>query len=210
VFSLPTVCAPAASGDSARVTAASPEALANGQLTIGYMASQTLTSDGGLIDPNGPVDDPLAHAAPVPGAHSPCVTSAGPAVGGFTGVSDPLPGPVTYVGLGYVDVPYAFTGQTGQLDARVWDVAPSGETVLVSRGTYRLDVAGYDPATGTLRLPLFGNHWHLELGHRLRLDLTQVDQPYLRPSNPVSTLSFTNPHLVLPTREAHDLTLRGR
>ena len=77
----------------------------------------------------------------------------------LTGVSDPLAGPVTYVGLGYVEVPYAFAGQTGQLEARVWDVPLSGETLLVSRGTYRLDVASYDRATGTLRLPLFGNHW---------------------------------------------------
>jgi predicted acyl esterase len=125
-------------------------------------------------------------------------------------VSDPLPAQATYVGLGYVDVPYVFTGQTGQLDARVWDVAPSGQTLLVSRGAYRVDVPGFDAAAGTLRLPLFGNHWMLQPGHRVRLDLTQADQPFLRPSNPPSSLTFTNPRLVLPTREAQDATLAGQ
>ena len=207
VFSLPTLCS-AAAVDT--LSAATPEALSNGQLTVDYAASRTLTSAAGVADPNGPAADPLAHAVPLPGASSACATSDGPAVGGFTGVSDPLPAQATYVGLGYVDVPYVFTGQTGQLDARIWDVAASGETLLVSRGGYRLDVPGFDPAAGTLRLPLFGNHWVLQPGHRVRLDLTQVDQPFLRPSNPPSGVTFTNPRLVLPTREAQDMTLAGQ
>jgi predicted acyl esterase len=107
-------------------------------------------------------------------------------------------------------VPYVFVGQTGQLDARVWDVAPGGQTVLMTHGTYRLDVAGFDAPSGTLRLPLFGNHWALAPGHRLRLDLTQVDQPYLRPSTPPSSITFTNPSLVLPTAEASSTNLPGQ
>ena len=58
-----------------------------------------------------------------------------------------------------------------------------------------------DSATGTLRLPLYGNHWRLEPGHRIRLDLTQVDAPTYRPSNLPSSLQFpTGVTLVLPTR----------
>jgi predicted acyl esterase len=206
VFSLRTLCS---AGALESVSAATPETLANGQLTVDYAASQTLTSVDDAADPNGPASDPLAHALPVPGAGTACVSAVGPALGGFTGLSQPLPAQATYVGLGYVDVPYVFVGQTGQLDARVWDVAPSGETLLVSRGTFRLDVPGFDAPEGTLRLPLFGNHWLLQAGHRVRLDLTQVDQPFLRPSNPASSITFTNPRLVLPTREAADTTLSG-
>lgn len=124
-------------------------------------------------------------------------------------MSLPLAHTLTFVGLGHVEVPYTFAGQTGQVDARVWDVPPEGEALLITRGTYRIDVGGYDAAAGTLRLPLFGNHWPLAPGHRLRLDLLQVDHPFLRPSNPPSTLTFVNPRLVLPTREAGELTIGG-
>jgi len=46
-------------------------------------------------------------------------------------------------------------------------------------------------------------------GHRIRLDLTQVDQPYLRPNNLTNAIHFGVPKLVLPTREAQNQTLTG-
>jgi hypothetical protein len=67
----------------------------------------------------------------------------------------------------------------------------------------------YDQPAGSIRLPLFGNHWALPRGHRLRLDLTQVDQPFLRPSNAPSAITFDAPTLVLPTRQSPDVTLSG-
>ena len=79
--------------------------------------------------------------------------------------------------------------------------------VLVTRGTYRLEVPAFDAPRGTVRLPLFGNHWTVQAGHSVRLDLTQTDAPYLRPSNPPSSLTFTTPRLVLPTRESGNTTL---
>ena len=54
---------------------------------------------------------------------------------------------------------------------------------------------------GTLRLPLVGNHWRLEAGHRLRLDLASVDQPTVKPNTANGTVTFGAPTLVLPTRE---------
>ena len=209
VFSFPTQCAPGTEPTSERVVANTPEDLAKGHLTVDYSAAQVLTWSSGLADPNGPATDPLAHATSLVSTDSPCVTSPGPASGGFTGLSSPLPENVMYVGLGYVEVPYVFTGATGQLDARLWDVSPSGEALLVSHGTYRLEVPAFNDPGGTLRVPFFGNHWQFASGHRLRLDLTQVDQPFLRPSNLRSTLAFTNPRLVLPTREASELALTG-
>ncbi|HEV7665526.1 MAG TPA: acetylxylan esterase [Chloroflexota bacterium] len=213
VFSLPTSCGSTASTAS-EVSAATPEGLSAGHLAVEYAiaAPVTLLSPTGVADPNGPATDPVARALPSPpllgGAG--CATSPGPALGGFTAVSAPLTNGVTYVGLGSVRVPYSFVGPTGQLDARIWDVAPNGgATVLVTRGTYRLDVPAFDAPRGTLRVPLFGNHWQLQPGHRLRLDLTEVDQPFLRPSNPPSSITFSNPTLVLPTAESAVTTLAG-
>jgi predicted acyl esterase len=107
-----------------------------------------------------------------------------------------------------VDVPYQLTGTTAQLDARVWDVAPDGSALLMTRGTYRIDPP-YDAQAGALRLPLFGNHWDLEPGHRVRIDLTQSDQPFLRTSTVASEITFGPPRLVLPLRQAVELTLSG-
>ena len=217
IFSLQTQCGSASTaGDE--VSANSPEGLAAGELsaTFGTPTAVSIVSPTGVTDPNGPATDPVSRAAasgvpfntPVVGGAG-CAMSPGPALGGYTAVSAPVGSSLTYVGLGYVEVPYTFTGVTGQLDARVWDVdpSPSGPTLLVTRGTYRLDVPAFDAASGTLRVPLFGNHWALQPGHRLRLDLTQDDSPFLRPSNPPSSITFSNPRLVLPTREAGTTTL---
>jgi predicted acyl esterase len=85
------------------------------------------------------------------------------------------------------------------LAARLFDVAPDGSTeLLMTRGVYRFE---NEPLTGTIRLPLYGDHWRLEPGHRIRLDLTQVDSPTYKPSNFTSTFAFpTGVTLVLPTR----------
>lgn len=89
-----------------------------------------------------------------------------------------------------------------QLDARVWDVPPTGPAFLMTRGTYRIDtLVGYDAFSADLRLPLFGNHWRLAPRHQIRLDLTQVEQPYLRPDNQPSTITYGLPKLILPARE---------
>ncbi len=96
-------------------------------------------------------------------------------------------------------VPYVWAGGvSGGLAARLFDVAPDGEELLVSRGVYRLE---NDPQAGVLRVPFYGNHWEFERGHRIRLDLTQVDSPTYRPSNLPSSLQFPRGvTLSLPTR----------
>jgi hypothetical protein len=206
VTSEPTICT-RANTPTQELTATTPEGLSAGTLNVAFDRPGSLTSESGLLDPNGPATEPVVGGTIEPGER--CRTSDGPAVGGYTAVSQPLGNTRTYVGLGWVEVPYTFEGETGQLDARVWDVAPDGTTLLMTRGTYRFSVPTYDQPTGTIRLPLFGNHWVLANGHQIRLDLTQVDQPYLRPSNEPSAITFGPPRLVLPTRQSGDLTLAG-
>jgi len=140
-----------------------------------------------------------------------CRESTTPAwPGRYTAVSQPLSQNATYIGLGAVSVPYTLLGgTTATLNARLWDVAPSGKTLFVDRGTYRIDVPAYDTQTGTLELPLFGDHWLLKRGHQVRLDLVQVDEPTLRHSNVVSAIQFDAPTLTLPIREAVHLSLPG-
>ena len=46
-----------------------------------------------------------------------------------------------------------------------WTMAmPPMLTNSPARGTYRIDTPGYDSLSGTLRLPLYGNHWPFAVG----------------------------------------------
>ena len=193
VSSEATVC-----GDGApqHVVGRTPEDLANATLSLQYPPGNT-ASPLGAADPNGPATDAIAGPIVQPGEE--CRQSAGPAIGGYTQYSPPLTRTETYVGIGHVRVPYVWAGAvSGGLAARLFDVAPDGTELLMTRGVYRLD---NDPPSGVLRLPLYGNHWRLLPGHRIRLDLTQVDTPTYRPSNLPSSLQFpAGVTLVLPTR----------
>jgi hypothetical protein len=226
VYSEPTVCADDGDPDNRlpaaqQLTATSPEGLSNGALMVRYPPGETRAPKRGAGPPGGDPDnattEPVFGSLIQPGDDC---RSSGAAVfqNRYTGRSVPLLESSTYVGLGFVEVPYtlALNEQfpsdpvpvTATLNARVWDVAPGGPSLLMTRGTYRITL-GYDNVSGTLRLPLFGNHWSLAPGHRVRLDLTQVDQPTFLASNQSSKLVFEDPArptatptLHLPTRES--------
>jgi dienelactone hydrolase len=226
VMSQQTACGPSTTPDpNQTMTGRTPEDLSSGALSITFATGgSTRFADP---DPNAPADDPLLDYAGgqiVPGRDVNCPPSPGPAP--YTAVSPPLAGARTYIGLGSVTVPYRLTeGTTAQLDARLWvvprgsDQRPSGSPdcvsntpppgcpLLITRGTYRIDVPAYDSPAGTLRIPFFGNHYRLQPGDRLRLDLTQDDAPYLRLSNAPSAIEFDAPTLTLPTRESGTDTL---
>jgi len=197
VSSEPTLCSDGAPPE--RLTATTPEGLTNGRLSISFPGGTTV-NDAGLADPNGPATDAISGPIVQPGT---CRHSAGsPALGGHTVYSAPLTNTRTYVGIGTVRVPYTLLGasEAAILSARLFDVAPDDTELLITRGAYRLDTAG----AGELELPLYGNHWRLRPGHRIRLELTQVDSPTYRLSNAPSTISFPSATLTLPTREAGD------
>jgi hypothetical protein len=215
VFSQPTLCPnnPDHGPESAaqELTATTPEGLSAGSLNVvGPPGSTVNPLSAG--DPDGLVTDAVVPSR-LPSAVVPtpdCRESTTPSwPGRYTAVSAPLQQDTTYVGLGSVKVPYTLTGgPTATLHARVWVVpAAGGPALLMTRGTYRLDTPAYDPVAGTLRLPLYGNHWPLHVGDRIRFDLTQVDSPTFRPDNEPSAISFTSPTLTLPARNAGDVTL---
>lgn len=215
VSSQPTLCPDDGEPDSNEtaaqlVTGPTPERLANGTLTVAVQGGKTLTNASGAEDPDNIATDPITggNDAPIVGGGGPCRFSDNePVATRFTAVSEPLASGRTYVGLGHVELPYTFTGTTGTVAARVWDVAPSGRTLLVTRGVYRVEAPAYDAPAGTIRLPLYGNHWPLKPGHRIRLDLQEDDSPTFRINNLANTFAFEDPKLVLPTRQSTDTTV---
>lgn len=115
-------------------------------------------------------------------------------------------GGFTLLGLPTVKVNYVLDGDDATIAAKLWDVAPDGTRTLVTRGMYRLSVAGGDK-NGTVERPakisfqLFGNHYKLEQGHQATLELSQTDAPFLRPDSLPSSIQFSAPKLTLPTVE---------
>lgn len=215
VFSQPTLCAnnpdPGPQTAAQQVTATTPEGLSTATLSVVGPAGSTVNLLA-AADPDGVATDAVVPSRlPSAVVRTPdcreSTTTSWP--GRYTAVSAPLPRDTTYVGLGSVKVPYTLTGgPSATLNARVWVMpASGGPALLMTRGTYRLHTPAYDPVAGTLRLPLYGNHWQLHPGDRIRYDLTQVDAPTYRPDNEPSAISFTSPTLTLPTRSASNLTL---
>jgi dienelactone hydrolase len=218
VFSLPTICSVPPTGETGSIqqlTGRTPEELAAGSLTVSYSTMGSLRNPKAtpLEDPDNLRTDPVVGLETgAPGCRASLTPARFPdATARYTGYSAPLDQPRTFVGLGHVDLTYTLGGATtATLNARVWDVAPDGTALLVTRGTYRIDVPAYNSPTQTIQLPLFGNQWTLEAGHKVRLDLTQVDFPTFLPSNSLGAIiTFPGAGLVLPTREATELTLPG-
>lgn len=89
-----------------------------------------------------------------------------------------------------------------QLDVRLFDVAPGGAKSLVTRGTYTVDTGSpaRPIALASVRVPTYGNLWALAADHRLRLEITNVDSPYLRPSLIPSLSLVAGVELALPVR----------
>src|SRR6185503_19014615 len=83
-----------------------------------------------------------------------------------------------------------------QLNARLYDVFPDGRQVLVDRGVRTLT-----DGSGTVTVDLHGNAWRFFGGHRLRLELAQDDDPYVRRSDQAGTITITEAGLSVPIRE---------
>jgi hypothetical protein len=89
-----------------------------------------------------------------------------------------------------------------QLNVRLFDVDGAGTRRLVTRGTYTLQSAGEGATIGDVdvTIPTYGNLWRAEAGHALRLELTNVDSPYLTPSRVPSATTVSSVRLDVPVR----------
>jgi predicted acyl esterase len=89
-----------------------------------------------------------------------------------------------------------------QLDVRLFDVDESGVKQIITRGTYTLEGATTGAPIGEADVVIntYGNYWRAEAGHTLRVELTNVDSPYISPSKVPSTTIVTNVRLDIPIR----------
>ena len=95
------------------------------------------------------------------------------------------------LGLPRLTLPYQMEGQDATVIAKLWDVAPNGTKVLVTRGVYRVSPAlGQTASSGLIDFQLFGNHWRFAQGHQVELEIGQRDFRFLRPDNLPSTIAY--------------------
>ena len=184
----------------ARVSAADPRALATRTASF-RLPGGSLPPGSGSGDPDGAATDPVAGSL---GGNRPetCrVSQAATWPGRYTALTEPLAARLDTVGPGELRIPYTLApAVAAAVVARVWDVAPDGVARLVTRGAARLDPPAYDGPSGELRLALFGNHWRVPAGHRLRVDLAQVDELTFRRATLPATITFSRAELLLPAR----------
>ncbi|HYU62103.1 MAG TPA: CocE/NonD family hydrolase [Solirubrobacterales bacterium] len=133
-----------------------------------------------------------------------CVVETTPAGQGVASyLSDPIPSDQTMIGSTRVLIGFTFAGDANQgglqLNARLYDVFPNGDAVLVDRGTRRVSSA--EAATGQLTYELHGNGWRFAAGHRIRIEIAQDDHPYVQFSTVPSSTTLDGVTLLVPVRE---------
>jgi predicted acyl esterase len=173
--------------------------LATGTLTLGSSESKTFTSVGASstiakeFDPFEEVRKERAEGNPYANGNvcKETKSETEPNTATYTMTS---PG-FTMMGLPTITANVVTTGAYGQIDARLWDVLPSGEERLVTRGVYRLT----ENQTGPITFQLHGNGYEFAQGDTVKLELLGRDAPYYRASNFPFSVEVSNLSAVLPT-----------
>jgi dienelactone hydrolase len=126
-----------------------------------------------------------------------CASHSGPAGPGVaTYDSAPLAGDATMIGQARVSATVAGAAPGQQLNVRLYDLYPNGEQVLVDRGVHTLA-----DDSEAVELDLHGNAWRFPGGHRIRVEVAQDDDPYVRRSDQTSASAVSAVRLALPLRE---------
>ncbi|TMH38668.1 MAG: hypothetical protein E6H54_22045 [Betaproteobacteria bacterium] len=106
-------------------------------------------------------------------------------------------GPLLIAGQPSVSLHASPVAPRVQLDVRLIDVAPDGSRQLITRGTLVLEGPAAD---ASVTIPTYGNLWQAPADHALRLEITNIDSPYLAPSRVPSVTQITEVRLDLPIR----------
>ncbi len=156
-------------------------------VTLGSSAAQLFTSAGG---------NPATAAAfdPIAGTSESCKTVAAETEPNTATYTLTSPG-FTLLGLPTVSATVKTVGPFGEIAARLWDVLPSGQQRLISRGVYRLT----ENQSGTITFQLHGNGYEFAAGDTVKLELLGRDAPYYRASNGAFTVEVSNLTATLPT-----------
>jgi predicted acyl esterase len=176
-------------------TAKSFSQLSTRALTITSSEAQTFTSAGGNATIAAEFD-PIA-LGEESGSEGDCHATKAetePDTANYTMTS---PG-FTLLGLPTITATVKTTGLYGEIAARLWDILPSGEQRLISRGIYRL-AENQMNTTSTIKFQLHGNGYEFAKGDTVKLQLLGRDAPYYRASNGSFSIEAANVTVSLPS-----------
>ena len=150
------------------------------------------------LDQHAPPSDPVYRERSAADPNQ-CYTTeeSDPGPGVVQVTSGELATPLTLMGLPTLRMTYTATGSDYWVAARLFDATPSGTMTMVTRGVCRVNETAA-PEVDCSVFDLFGNGWTFEAGHRLVLEITQADTPFLRRDNFPSTLDIDAVRLELP------------
>jgi hypothetical protein len=173
-------------------------ALAPGAVRFASATPQAVASGG---DPSiGMELDPIYNTGAQPnlGTDPQCETFTPTNWPGTAVYAHPVTQTFTMLGLPTMRMHVATIGNYGQLDARLWDVAPDGSETYVSRGTYALT----DNQTGTVTWQMWGAGHTFAKGDMIRIEVMTQDAPLERPSPRPFAVTLSNFAIELPARES--------
>ncbi len=160
-------------------------------------AATTSTSQQG---PAGPATDPITGATlPGPDSYKGCRIMR---------PSEPDPTTATYefdvsedlllMGGAVVDLTFSADAAGIPLAVRMWDVEPDGSAqALVARGVYRVP-DGEAPADATAQFQLSPVGYRFPAGHRIKVEVTGNDSPYLQASSIDADITVHEVSVALP------------
>jgi len=188
-----------------RFTAGRFSDLAPNSLTVNAAGPPQLLPNRALPNPHAIEADPVRYNnvdsirdlcpnEPAPDGFA----TAGPGVATYD--SSTLARDFTLVGQPRLTVSYTALGEPRQINARLYDLYPDGKQVLVDRASYRPTAA--ELQKGQSVLDVRGAGWRFPKGHKLRLEVSQDDDPHIKFSNVLSALVLSSVKMQLPVREA--------
>ena len=101
---------------------------------------------------------------------------------------------MTMMGLPTIRAHVDVTGRFGQIAARLWDLTPHGQQLLISRGVYNLE----SEQSGKIAFQLHGNGWRWGKGDIAELQLLGRDAPYYQAGNFPFTVKVSDLRVRLP------------
>ena len=168
------------------------------RLGWGGGGAATTTTSTAAVDAHSQESDPVARQTQGNKCYTTSSTNPGPGVVQLT--SNALKEPFTMAGLPLMKLKYETTATDYWIAARLFDQDADGAMTLVTRGVCRVNTTASDRTCEVFNL--FGNSWKFNEGHKVVVELSQADQPFLRRNNVPSTITYPDVQITIPTARA--------
>lgn len=147
------------------------------------------------VDHHAADSDPVVRDRQTDKCFTTSQTNPGPGVLHLAG--EPLAKEMTLLGLPVLKLDYDSSDSEYWISARLMDLAPDGSLTLVSRGVCK-EGPSSPAGSSCADFAMFGNAWVFGQDHRVVLEVSQSDTPFLRKTNLPTSLTVNAAKVRLP------------